>query len=217
MFNLYRQRVKSDISNSQYANEDIMQTIKDEFYDMPNHYKVYKNGISSTLYDVVINEGDKDEKVLGYKKLISYPYDTPKFDCGDLIYWNNEIWLLATLDKQHLYGVKGRIIQCNNTITFTKNSTSYSVPCVVQSLGQSLGLGISDTNYITSVNNTIYIRLQKNSVTQLIGINDIFSVGMWHWKCENINDVLEPNILILRFKWVEETPPTTTTEQKGWW
>ena len=214
-FNLYRQRVKADIPNSEYSNNEIMKTIKDEFYSMPNYYEVYKNGDTSDLYDVVINEGDKDDKVLGYKKLISYPYPTPQFSSGDLIYWNNEIWLLTTLDKQYLYGVKGRIIQCNKTLTFTKNSTSYSVPCVVGSIGQNLGLNTETSRYISDIDDEILVRCQSNSTTGLIAINNVFTIGRSNWKVINISDVLEENTLILKMKWVADAP--VTTEQGGWW
>lgn len=152
-YDSYRTLMQCGKSSSEKTKDDIMQDIKDGFFDLPNTEVVYRNNDSSTLYDVVINSGTTSKDGNGYKILLSYPYDEVKFQIGDYIKWNyNNVetaWLLTSLDQQYLYDIKGKIYQCNRTLKVQTGETSvitgydslgrpiktvtptyYEVPCV---------------------------------------------------------------------------------------
>lgn len=145
----YKKRVKSTLTDSQFAQSEISQSIKDEFYSQPNYYQVYKNGVAGTLFDVIIGEGDKDDKANGFKKLLAYPADAPQFSSGDLIYWTYggiaTVWILTTIDSQYSYGVSGRIILCNNTLKYILNGALVTQYCVVN---DSLNSRFTSNQYI---------------------------------------------------------------------
>lgn len=204
-YELYKKRVKSTLTDSQFANDEISQTIKDEFHGMPNYEQVYKNGVSATLLDVVIGEGDKEDKASGYKYLMSFPYDTVQFSCGDLIYWGSEIWLLTTLNKQHLYGVKGRIIQCQNYLRWIHNGVSYAIPCVKEE-----GVGFNNPNFnkvIPIPEGTIYVKCQANATTKLIDFNQrfLFDDSGQAWKVQTIENI---GNAILKFSMISDGKAT---------
>lgn len=117
-YDLYRNRVQCTLTDKQITEQDTIAQIQDDFYTHPNYYQVYKNGISGTKYDVVIQEGDAKDQSVFYKTLLSYPYDTFMFNSGDYIHWTyggvSTVWLATTFDKQYLYASKGRIYKCNN-------------------------------------------------------------------------------------------------------
>jgi hypothetical protein len=193
MFDLYKKRVKSTSTDSQFANDEITQSIKDEFHGFPNYYQIYKNGVSTTLYDVVINEGDKGEKLSGYKKLLSYPYDTPQFTKGDLIYWTyggtSTMWLLVSDNKQYLYGVGGRIIQCENYLRWIHNGIVYEIPCVKD---EGVGFNDPDFNKVISLpEGIIHIKCQANATTKLIKHNQrfLFDDSGQAWKVHTIENI----------------------------
>lgn len=125
-YDSYRKLMECSKTESEKNAERACQTVKDNFYSLPNVYSVYKNGDSGNLYDVVINKGVKAKDSGGYKTLLSYPYDDIKFATGDYIHWtyggSATIWLLTSLDLQYECEIKGRIYQCNNVFKIQTGS-----------------------------------------------------------------------------------------------
>jgi len=69
-----------------------------------------------------------------------------------------------------------------------------------------MGLGIDEMKYVSDIDDFIIVRVVNNVDSQLISINDIFKLGnKWNWRVENISDVIDNGILVLKLKWVAES------------
>lgn len=166
-YDLYRSRMRGNITNSEIANDDIEQDIKDDFYRQPNYYQVYLNS-GSTLYDVLISSGNTREKTVGYKILTSYPYSTYVFDSGDYITWTyggeSTEWLLTTIDKPNLYSVSSRIKRCNNDLKWIdSNGETQSYKCVIEDKLNDDTL--QEKKEIILTRGSIFVTVQSNSDT----------------------------------------------------
>lgn len=107
--------IKTTDIQEDYENT-LLYSIRDTFNDNLYREQVYKNYDTTTLYNVIISEGDKDSDIVGVKKLWSYPYDTVQFSTGDYIRWNGSTWMIISLDSERIYEVYGEILECTQIL-----------------------------------------------------------------------------------------------------
>ena len=179
-----------------------MELTKDTFYDSTDYRVVYKNFDYSNPYDCWIYEGNDKDKIVGYKYLQSYPYDEPKFKIGDYIHWNfnhkeYSTWILISLDTQYLYNVKGRMLECNNSLRWKdKEGNINCYPCVIED-------SLTYTNFkwgnkgIVEPGGDIVVIVQRNECTSKIEVNDRFLFNKLGFKVKEIFNELNPNYLEL--------------------
>lgn len=126
LYDDFRTRMQCSLSQSEKNRNSIVQVIKDGFYSLPSVFSVYLNSATTVFYDAQILSGETSKNSLGYKTIISYPYDTIKFKIGDYVHFTyngaTSTWLLTSLDTQNIYSVKGRIFQCNGTLKVAVSS-----------------------------------------------------------------------------------------------
>lgn len=146
--------------------------------------------------------GNDEDKIVGYKYLQSYPYDTPQFKIGDYIHWNfnhKELstWILTSLDTEYLYNVKGRMLECNNSLRWTdSNGELNCYPCVVKD-------ALTYTNFkwgskgVVEPGADIVVIVQKNDYTSAIGINDRFIFNGKGFRVKADFNHLNPNYVEL--------------------
>ena len=97
--------------------------------------------------------------------------------------------------------------KCINTLDFVSNHISYSIPCVISTSGQSMGMGTDVMSYVTDLSNFIFVRVANNTDSRLINVNNIFKMGNWNWRVESISDIVEPSLLIFKMEVVAESAP----------
>ena len=192
----------SDSSTSTESSDQISQLTKENFKASTDYRIVYKNFDYSKPYESWIYEGNDEDKIVGYKYFQSYPYDEPKFKIGDYIHWNfnhKELstWILISLDTQYLYNVKGKILQCNNSLRWTdKKGELNCYPCVVKD-------ALTYTNFkwgnkgVVEPGGDIVVIVQKNQYTSQIGINDRFIFNEIGFRVKQKFDELNPNYMEL--------------------
>lgn len=192
----------SDSSTSTESSDQISQLTKENFKASTDYRIVYKNFDYSKPYESWIYEGNDEDKIVGYKYFQSYPYDEPKFKIGDYIHWNfnhKELstWILISLDTQYLYNVKGKILQCNNSLRWTdKKGELNCYPCVVED-------ALTYTNFkwgnkgVVEPGGDIVVIVQKNQYTSQIGINDRFIFNEIGFRVKQKFDELNPNYMEL--------------------
>lgn len=204
------------IDNIDSSVEDsLVDTIKDTFFDNTSYRKVYKNETPSVMYDTWIYNGNKPDQIVGFKYLVSYPYSQVQFEVGDMIYWqsvdNNKTyypWLIISLDTQHYYDVKGRIVACNNILEQYKNGVlEWSYPCVFNDNISGTDLSFGSQGVPQAQGNAI-IRVRRNSNTASIKINDRFVLNGGAFQITQINDHIASNYLELYARYV----PTSENE-----
>jgi hypothetical protein len=160
----YRARVQSALTDSEYINEDNKNLVIENFESQPNYYEITKNSDLVTTYKVLIAEENKKDNIIGYKKLISYPYTTIQFSIGDYIHWKSSVWLLITLDDQYDYSVGGRIVKTNAYLKWRdENGVLISYPCFKNS--RATDTGLSDGYNIVLPKGDIIVQIQENSDT----------------------------------------------------
>ena len=184
------------------SNDQITQLTKDNFMNSTDHRVVYKNFDYANSYDAWIYEGNDADKIVGYKYFQSYPYDTPKFKIGDYIHWNfnhKELstWILTSLDTEYLYNVKGRMLQCNNSLRWTdENGEVNCYPCVIED-------ALTYTNFkwgnkgVVEPGGDIVVIVQKNKYTSKIKVNDRFLFDEVGFRVKQFFNELNPNYLEL--------------------
>lgn len=192
----------SDSSTSVESSDQISQLTEENFFASTDYRKVHKNFDYSKSYDTWIYEGNDEDKIVGYKYLQSYPYSTPQFKIGDYIHWNfnhKELstWILTSLDTQYLYNVKGRMLQCNNTLRWTDNNGELNCyPCVIED-------ALTYTNFkwgskgVVEAGGDIVVIVQKNDYTSKIKVNDRFLFNEVGFRVKQFFDELNPNYMEL--------------------
>lgn len=169
----------SGLQDNTNTDTQITELLKNSFKDNTDYRVVYKNFDYNTPYDTWIYEGNDKDKIVGFKYLQSYPYETPQFHIGDYIHWNfnhKELstWILISLDTQYLYNVKGRMLQCNNSLRWTdKKGELNCYPCVIED-------ALTYTNFkwgskgVVENGSDIVVVVQRNQYTSQIQVNDRF-------------------------------------------
>lgn len=195
----------NDVLHSELDTEmssQIMELTKSSFNNSTDHRIVYKNFDYTTKYDSWIYEGNDEDKIVGYKYFQSYPYDTPQFKIGDYIHWNfnhQELstWILTSLDTQYLYNVKGRMLQCNNSLRWKdKDGNINCYPCVIKD-------ALTYTNFkwgnkgVVEAGGDIVVIVQRNQYTSQIKINDRFLFNEVGFRVKQFFDELNPNYVEL--------------------
>jgi hypothetical protein len=160
----YRARVQATLTDSEYINEDNKNLVIENFFNQPNYYSITKNSDAVTHYDVLIAEENKKDNIVGFKKLISYPYTTTQFAIGDYINWGSEIWMLTTLDEQYDYSVGGKIIKTNAYLKWRDvNNVLISYPCIKGNKATYTGLEIGKD--VVLPRGEIIVQVQDNVYT----------------------------------------------------
>lgn len=190
----------SQSGTSAESSDQISDLTKENFKASTDYRVVYKNFDYIKTYDTWIYEGNDKDKIVGYKYLQSYPYDTPQFKIGDYVHWNfnhKELstWILISLDTQYLYNVKGRMLQCNNSLRWVdSNGELNCYPCAIED-------AFTYTNFkwgskgVVEDGGDIVVIVQRNKYTSKITVNDRFMFNEVSFKVKQIFDELNPDYM----------------------
>lgn len=184
------------------SNDQLMELTQNNFNNSTDHRVVYKNFDYSKSYDAWIYEGNDKDKIVGYKYFQSYPYSEPKFKIGDYIHWNfnhKELstWILISLDTEYLYNVKGRMLECNNSLRWKdSNGETNCYPCTIED-------ALTYTNFkwgnkgVVEPGGDIVVIVQRNKYTSKIKVNDRFLFDETGFRVKQIFNELNPNYMEL--------------------
>jgi len=157
----------------------------------PGYTEIYKNNLPSTPYDVIIMDGDKEDKSFGYKGILSYPYDTQKIFIGDYAYFTYgetlSTWLIMSLDNQFLFETNGRILKCNHSLKwYDETETLITYPCVIDIIKKT-GNPTIDGKQMVMGNADRYISIQSNPDTLKFVRDKRFIFENRAWKITDID------------------------------
>lgn len=192
----------SNLEGNENTDSSIMQLTKDNFTSSTDYRVVYKNFDYTKSYDTWIYEGNDKDKIVGFKYLQSYPYDTPQFKIGDYIHWNfnhkeYSTWILTSLDTQYLYNVKGRMLECNNSIRWVDDNGELNCyPCVVKDALTYTNFKWGDRGVVEPGSDIVVI-VQRNDYTSNIKVNDRFIFNGHGFKVKADFNNLNPNYVEL--------------------
>ncbi len=160
----------------------LVNNIIDGFELSPAYEQVYKNYDMATVYKSWIYEGNKAEKIAGFKTFLSYPYEEIKFQAGDFISWKyrkNKVelstWLVESFNEQHYFEAKGRILECNNKLKWKDNlNVTHSVDCVLMDNMTYINFIGKGEDGIVEPSASITVMTQQNDETNFIKTNTRF-------------------------------------------
>lgn len=192
----------SQSNTSSESDDQITELTKESFKSSTDYRVVYKNFDYVKTYDTWIYEGNDKDKIVGYKYLQSYPYTTPQFKIGDYVHWNfnhQELstWILISLDTQYLYNVKGRMLQCNNSLRWEdENGERHCYPCVIKDAMTYTNFKWGNKGVVQS-GGDIVVLVQRNENTSKINVNDRFLFNEVAFRVKQLFDELNPNYVEL--------------------
>jgi len=123
------------------TNQSLNQPFKDSFFDSIlnsfeyslSYFQVTKtlNGVTSPqLYDTWIMDQDSYKETTSKKKIIMKPEQD--LNRGDIINWNNQKWLVTSIDEQVFPYNEGIIEFCNDSLKcILPNGKLINEPCVL--------------------------------------------------------------------------------------
>lgn len=195
---LYQKRLQMNGTTIKDRQVNYMKNaITNNFKNTPSYRSAYFNS-SITPTDILAIDTDKYNI-----KLIQMKPDGV-LNVGDIIVFDSRTWLCTQVDKTNPVYQFGKVNLCTQTITLYKNNTSYQIPCVIESGVRTTQLGTDETTYIEMPSTTIVMRLPNTSITRLINRGEIYQLGIQNWSIVDINDIIEPGLLIFKMEYSQE-------------
>ena len=165
------------------------------FQNSPNYESITINS-NSINYDTFILDYDTDKQLIGYKKIICYPYDTQILFSGDYVIWDSNKWLVFSVDNQFLYNVRGKIKKCNNIVKWIdSNNVTREYSCVIDNKINNSDL--DQNKNIIIPQGGIIVYLQRNLITNELSINDRFLFGKQAFKINAFIDYVSTSFMSL--------------------
>lgn len=196
MYESYKRKTGATQPQNYYAKCDITSDVVADFFAQPGYVECYKNNLPDTTYDIIVMDGDKEDKTVGYKRLLSYPYSTVQFAIGDYVHFDYggaaSVWILSSLDKQFPFEVNGKILKCNITLNWIDaDSNTISYPCSVEAFKFSSTETVKENNSFRVGDGKRYLSLQLNSDTQKLRRDKRFIFDNRAWRIVDIDTTHE--------------------------
>lgn len=179
--------------------------LKYKFDESPSYFEVYINNSQSiTGVQITSDTSKPDEKTHYVKYIVMKPGED--IFAGDLINWNNEIWLVTSPETYGGVYRRSKIVQTNRILKFYQDKVLRELPCFITSgsinyldLKYGKFVGYSDGRYICVCPDLGYIRkddlhlrfLLKDSTYKINGIDNITDDGLVIF--ELVDDKIIPN------------------------
>ncbi len=198
-WNLYEKRLKLNGNTSKERQiNDMKNLFSNHYKDNPSCRSAYFNGSTITTDIWVI-----DTNTYGIKTILSMPDET--FNVGDVVVYDDLIYLVITIDKDNSVQTKGQIELCNNTLSILKDNILHHVPCIIESNVRFQDLRVQETRFIVTPDDKITARIPNNEITKDISRNLIFKLSDYdNYKIISVNRVIEPGLIILKMEFVAE-------------
>lgn len=198
-WNLYESRLNKNGSNTRDRQINYMKDgIISSFKSNPSFREVYFNN-KTTITEVQI----VDTLDYNIKTVLMKPNEN--IFVGDMLYFDNNNWLCTKIDSTNPVYELGTVQKCNNTINLYKNNMLYKIPIVVESGIRLFQLGAEDSKFITTPSTLVVARVPSNEITKGIKRGDIYKIGVQNWKVEDVNDIIEQGLLIIRMEYSQES------------
>ena len=198
-WNLYEKRLKLNGNTSKERQiNDMKNLFSNHYKDSPSCRSAYFNG-STIATDIWVI----DTNTYGIKTILSMPDET--FNVGDVVVYDDLIYLVITIDKDNSVQTKGQIELCNNTLSIIKDNILHHVPCIIESNVRFQDLRVQETRFIVTPDDKITARIPNNEITKDISRNLIFKLSDYdNYKIISVNRVTEPGLIILKMEFVAE-------------
>lgn len=198
-WNLYESRLNKNGNNIRDRQINYMKDgIINSFKNTPSFREVYFNN-ETTITEVQITD------TLDYNvKTVLIKPDESIF-IGDMLYFDNDNWLCTKIDFTNPAYELGTVQKCNNTINLYRNNILYKIPIVVESGARLFQMGTEGNKFLTTPATLIIVRMPFNEITMGIKRGVVYKIGVQNWKVEDVNDIIEQGLLIVRMEYSQES------------
>jgi hypothetical protein len=184
---------------------------KDEFQELVN--SEYEN--TTTLKEILHNGNPITARVVGkfntetlskrndnYQKII---FRTPDYEVkvGDIFEFDGAKWICTDVTYTTV-SKSCTVTKSYYDLNVYKNGILYKVPCIVEDLTRLYSMGTDENKYIIQPSTDIIIRVPNNEVTTLIKRGDTYKLGNNNYKVNDLSDIINPGLLILKLEWTAE-------------
>lgn len=198
-WDLYSKKLNMSGNNIRERQINLMKdAYANDFSHSPSYRESYFNG-SSEITDIQV----LDTKVGSVKTVYMLPDDV--LAVGDVLEFDGDKWLCinAVDNGVNMYGT---VNACEHTLSVYKNSNLFEVPLAIESGVRLYQLGIENNKFIDTPSTVVTARVPNNSITETIRRDDVYQIGRQNWKVTDVNDIIEPDLLILKLKWTANQP-----------
>ena len=193
-WSLYEKKLKISGATIRDREINVMKNnILDNFLNSPSCKETFINDSDINTYVQVYNG-----KFSYIKNILMMPDE--ELNVGDILNFDNKKWLCTEVDIINPVYQSGVVYECAFTMAFNKNNISKKIPITIESGIRLFQLGIDENKYTNVPSTTILGRISNNEINQLVERNDIYKIGLQNWEVVDINDVIEPGILVIKFE-----------------
>lgn len=197
-----------DYFGSDYPNNILLDDAKRRFEIQKKSLEGRDALIDGVFEKIVAQNHTNPLNQSRYDKKLSFDV-TSEVRTGSIVEFDDKVWLVVSkiFDKQ-AYKVCS-VLECSTTLTFHKDSISYSIPCVIESQVRLYSLGEESNKFFTTLKDEVIIRIPNNETSLMLDVNDVLKIGKWNYKVIDMNDIIENGLWILKVKTIskEETAP----------
>ncbi len=205
----YRSRLSPVGTNikEQYINL-LENSFIDSFENNMNYRRVrYKKRNERRYFSIAthILQAKSDSENVGlddYKRVV---FKDLKFmpGRGDMLRFSNSDWLVLRVNTIDF--IKSCIIgKCNNTVSLYRDGVKYRYPILVEDQLRLYQLGVDEGRYITEPSSVKVFRVSLDDITCTIKRGDVYKIGMGNYKITDVDDVLNPGIIVIKMKFSQE-------------
>ena len=131
-----------------------------------------------------------------------------KVSRGSIVDYCDKKWLVINEVRSNEVYQYLTIMACSHILNVHKNGILYEVPCCVESGIRLFQLGLENGKYFDTPETVVTVRVPANDITENIKRGQVYAIGRQNWKINDVNDIIEPNLLILKMEWTAEQPET---------
>ena len=173
----------------------IKNGISSDFEDSPSYVEIKINEDTDSTGVWITDDTDALNVYNQFTKLILMrPGDDIK--SGDIIKWNSEQWFCYASELLGEIYYRGKIIKANYWVEIE----GVKVPMTIDTSVQLYRLGVTKLQLSEVSETTLIARIPNNETSNKLKEWDIIPIGRNNYRITDIQDIVEPGLLILKLE-----------------
>lgn len=225
------QRLMGIVNKNHTLEDDAIDALVSDFENSADFRWVYRNKFDNNLLKAWITDGTTDDKLLGYKRLVSYPYKPIAFSQGDYLYFDYyhvddllkeksydkwSPWLIYALDYQNYYNVNAKLYPCNEQVRWmNKDKTIISHPCYMEDSMKYTTINFGQQGF-AEPNADVVLFVQDNEDTRTMYINQRFIFNKRAYTIVQLNPEINNKVIKFFLNKVTEQPNDDFENNIAW-
>ena len=187
----------------EFSNDVLLRDAKIRFEEQRSSLEGRNALVDGASEKIVVQNHTNPLNQARYDKKLSFDISS-NVHTGSAVRFDDIDWLVISkiFDKQ-AYKV-GSVLEITDYITINQNGILSQIPCVIESGIRLFQLGDRDNKYFSEPTTVTVARVPKNDITLQIKRNDKYKIGINTYEIIDVNDIIEPGLLILKMEFSVE-------------